>query len=518
MPQKSEMQFLDRIENRQFLVLLGTVILLCYLPTLFNGYSVDDYIVLKADEAKLGFEGILPILKNYHHTIDGYSFGYRPIAKLTLAVEYELFGECVWISHLVNILLYSLLVFQIFYFFNLTFPKQREWIMLTILLFSLHPIHVEIVASIKNREELLAGVFSMAAIRLCYNYYRGHKTTYALIPAFFLMSIALFSKLFALFYILLFLTLLVTQQRFDWKRMIIAAIPLGLAMIFVRGVFTVFFNSSFSRLDLQPYAENHLNHIESASSWLATAFYCVYYNIRLLVFPHPLSFFYGYKVIPIADFSMIKVWVGIGIIVGSMTSILYFLRSGRKHLLFLAILFLLIIVMISNFLFSVPGAAADRFLLIPSLCFTGILAFLLLQITNPRIAAACLLIVSVLYSTKVIFRSQDWKSEISLAERDARMNPDAVIPNIFLAIKYIELAKEKPGDSLTEAYMENAVYYAEHAKQIFPEYYVPHYILYVVHREYYKDDIKAQQHLDSLYKASILDGKTIQQIIEDSYD
>jgi hypothetical protein len=92
---------------------------LFYGNSLFNKYALDDEYVtvtnFKQDNAnyepnhalvKKGFSGLAKIWKSrYAHDSES-SFDYRPIVTSTFAIEYGLFGQNPFISHLINLLIY----------------------------------------------------------------------------------------------------------------------------------------------------------------------------------------------------------------------------------------------------------------------------------------------------------------------------------------------------------------------------------------------------------------------------
>ncbi|MES2763000.1 MAG: hypothetical protein V4677_12380, partial [Bacteroidota bacterium] len=90
-----------------------------YGNSLKNKYSLDDDYVtvtnfpVKGKEfspnhklVSKGFGGIVKIWKSrYAHDSEA-SFDYRPFVTTTFAIEYAIFGQNPFISHLVNLLLY----------------------------------------------------------------------------------------------------------------------------------------------------------------------------------------------------------------------------------------------------------------------------------------------------------------------------------------------------------------------------------------------------------------------------
>lgn len=146
---------------------IAVLTLLIYGQSIGYKFNMDDELVTVGNErVEKGFDGIKEILKGYYYEDDmGYKYGYRPVSQITFAIEYQLFGENPHFSHFVNVALYIFICSLIFYFLSAYIQFPNKWIPLLItLLFLVHPLHVEAVASIKNREELLAFLFPLLGL------------------------------------------------------------------------------------------------------------------------------------------------------------------------------------------------------------------------------------------------------------------------------------------------------------------------------------------------------------------
>ncbi len=146
-----------------------------YFNTVFNDYNLDDELVTQHHRlTSKGISAIPEILVSpYYEDLSGYKYEYRPIVLISFAIENSLFGENPHISHFINILLYGflcLLLFRVlrelFLNYNAAYPFFIS------ILFAAHPIHTEIVASIKNRDEILALLFSLLALQYAIKYIR----------------------------------------------------------------------------------------------------------------------------------------------------------------------------------------------------------------------------------------------------------------------------------------------------------------------------------------------------------
>src|SRR6185369_7431243 len=82
---------------------------------------------------------------------------YRPLSVITFAIEIGIFGPGHPAkSHFVNIVLYGLLVVMLFKFMRDHLFKNNSLIpFIAALIFAIHPIHTEVVANIKSRDEIM---------------------------------------------------------------------------------------------------------------------------------------------------------------------------------------------------------------------------------------------------------------------------------------------------------------------------------------------------------------------------
>ncbi len=145
-----------------YLALFTTVI---YINSLGNGYNMDDTLVtVQHVKTSRGLEAIPEIWTSpYFEDAAGNHYGYRPTVLTSFAIEHALFGESSFVSHLINLLLYIALVLAVVGLLRSLLPYQLRIILIAGFLFAALPIHVEAVASIKNRDEILAMLFAALA-------------------------------------------------------------------------------------------------------------------------------------------------------------------------------------------------------------------------------------------------------------------------------------------------------------------------------------------------------------------
>ena len=139
--------------------IIGILAFVLYANTLNHGYTLDDFSVIKENNVVTqGTSGISTILKtSYRYGYLSIQDGlYRPLSLVMFAVEWQYFPDSPSVSHFINVLFYSLtgvflflLLAELLKDYNLVIPFVGT------ILFIAHPVHTEIVASIKSRDEIM---------------------------------------------------------------------------------------------------------------------------------------------------------------------------------------------------------------------------------------------------------------------------------------------------------------------------------------------------------------------------
>ncbi|MBI4646056.1 MAG: hypothetical protein HY738_05520 [Bacteroidia bacterium] len=128
-------------------------------------YNWDDqmYIVFNNDIQTFSITSLQKIFTSF------YLGNYHPLTMLTFMAEYKLFGLNPFWYHLDNLILHLINCILVFYFIrqiagNLILP------VIVTLLFAVHPMHVESVAWIAERKDLLYSAFFIGALIFYYKY------------------------------------------------------------------------------------------------------------------------------------------------------------------------------------------------------------------------------------------------------------------------------------------------------------------------------------------------------------
>jgi len=361
---------------------------LLYGNTLFNDFVLDDGIVItKNDFTKKGIAGIADIFKydtfaGEHGTDVKLVAGgrYRPFTVAMFAIEYELFGENPAFFHFFNIVLYALtgillylILFKLFAFakietsINQAFAKRWYFSVpvVTTLLFLAHPIHTEAVANIKGRDEIMTLLGALFATYMAIRHFETKNWLY-LIGVFVGMFVGLLSKENAITFLVITPAALYYFAKADLKKALIPVVPLLLAtalFLIIRNQVLGYHDGVIPReLMNDPFVD-----ATWSQKW-GTILYTLGIYIKLLIFPHPLTWDYYPYHIPLVALTDIR----------ALGSLLLYLALGvwalfgfysRSVYSFAILLFMAALSPVSNLFFAVGTFMSERFVYISSIGF-----------------------------------------------------------------------------------------------------------------------------------------------------
>ncbi len=471
-----------------FCALLG---FLLYANTLGHTYTVDDDTVMKKN--KIVTKGVSAIPEIF---VTPYRKGfwdrseslYRPLSLVMFAIEWQVAPEKPFTGHLMNVLLYALTGFVLFVTLRTMLRKFNLLIpFLATVLFIAHPLHTEVVANIKSRDELLSFLFLISSLYFLFSYLKTEKrkvTGIVLSVACFLL--ALLSKESAITFIVIvpltlyFFTDLKTKsvlQCTAWF-LIPLAVYFGMRLNALQGINTF--------TEILPI-NNSLVTAPNAASRLATAIAILGKYFMLLVFPHPLSFDYSFNQIPNISFGDAKALLSVLLYIGL---IVYALRSFKKKniLSFTIIYFIITVSLVSNLVITIESTMAERFLYTSSLAFCIALPVLLAKLfkidlqktnfyswktffsTNKTIPLLAIIIL-VLYSVKTIARNGDWKDNYTLLKKDVVNAPNSArVRYAYGSELYFNHVRDEKNETKKIAALRESLTQLEKGVEILPTY------------------------------------------------
>ncbi len=458
-----------------------------YANTLTHGFALDDTMMITHNQfTKAGIKGIGKILTNdaftgFHGEDKNLLPGgrYRPLSQIMFAVEYEIFGKNPLPGHLINILLYAVACMLLYKMLRILFENERIQLwrlslpFIITLLFTVHPLHTEVVANIKSRDEIL-GLIGFALLGLlALNYIKSQKRIlYVSIVVVFLLS--MLSKESALTYLAAVpLMILYHQGRFS-KHMwhIFAVLVAGfVAYLIVRIGAIGVPPGSVRNMEL---LNNPFLHATAAEK-LATLLFTWIKYVGLVLFPHPLTHDYYPWHITYKSFANGAVLLSLVFFAGFA---IYSVKKIRKPDM-VAMGFLLFVILFSsqsNLLVNIGAFMNERFVFVALLGVILMFVWFLLKWLPAKLkdnGSVALIIFAVMitgFSVKTVSRNKAWKDDFTLFTTDVLVSANSAKVNTSAGGAWYDKALATDNEEMRKGLLQKAVVHFENGVRLHPTY------------------------------------------------
>lgn len=368
---------------------------LLYAPSLRYEYVFDDDIYLNKNAVtQQGLSGWGDIWgKGSVYGFSGENSGsYRPVTLLSFALEKphrKPFDPAT--SHWINVLLYALAVLGWWYALRAWAGKEADWVLAAGLsLFVVHPVHVEVVANVKNREELLVLLFGAGMVWAMAKQQEKPALWASALGAgsFFLACLSKENGL-TLLPLAFFLPWL--SRGANVKTALIQTLPcLAVAVLYLI-VRTAVLDPSTDMQVEDPFINNSILVAETGSARIATVFTILGRYLLLMAGAYPMTYDYSFSQIPIANWAQPQVWLSVLVLLTGIALMGWGWMRRAKWALGLT-LFFSALAIVSQLVVVFEATMALRFLFLPSLGFCLAIAWALagLQAKRPALAKGLL--------------------------------------------------------------------------------------------------------------------------------
>ena len=472
-------------------LIIAAFAFLLYAQTISYSYTLDDNAALKNNTVTKQGIAAIPIIfsHNYWYGInDLKGHEYRPLSMVMFAIEWQFFPDTPAVYRFINVLLYALscwllfnLLCQLFASYNLVIP------FICSLLFAAHPIHTEVIGSIKSRDDILCLLFLiLSALSLLKVHKSNTVTTYLL--AGFCFLLALLSKETAVSFLVVMPLLLYVFTTANLK----SIGKVIILLLFASGMFFLFRFLALETVTHPPDTSAYNNSLHAANGFLsreATAFFILLKYIFLLILPHPLCYDYSFNQIPLQRLSdplailgiLVYVALGIYAVIKIIT---------KDSIAFAILLFLITLAPVSNVFVLIGATMAERFLYIPSLGFCMAAAILLAKVTRTEIVKSnfktvkqfvgnntslmtIVFIIAGLYSIKTFARRQNWKNNAVLYAHDSQIASNSSRAHVHNAISiYSDLYPIEKNEAAKKELLDKSISEMQRALDIFDNYHI----------------------------------------------
>ena len=415
------------------------------------------------------------------------------------AVEWAIAPEQPWLGHFMNVLLYALTAIVLFSLMSVLLKNLHPFIpILVTLLWVFHPVHTEVVANIKSRDELLSFFFGILTLRYLFTYIETQKFI-TLLLSFFIFFLALLSKENSVTWAgVIPLAIWCFTSESLKKTISISAMYVGLVVIYLI-IRQLILGDGGSDYQLM-VVNNSMVDAPTFASQFATAISILGKYLYLFLIPVTLVFDYSYNTIPNVSFSNP---VAILSLVVFAFGFIYSMRSlSQRSIAAFGILFFLgTVSLVSNVFFLIEATMAERFIYTPSLglcILIGVMANTILMkktkkpettLTTSTLTKNALfipsLVVLLLFAGRTYSRNQNWKSNYTLLTHDVEISPNSARIRYALgSTLLVEKALVSPeGSTERTNFLDRAIVELTKGVTILPNYNDAWYNLGVAYKE-----------------------------------
>ncbi len=403
-----------------FILILTSLVFSNSLKNNFANWDDDDYIIKNTVIRDFSAEGIKKIFS------EPYFSNYHPVTTITYALEYKYFKLDPYYYHLDNLLLHLFNVILVFFFiYSLTRKINLSWIVA--LFFAIHPMHVESVAWVSERKDLMYTLFFFAGLTTYVYYISKNKAKYLILTYIFCI-LSLLSKSAAVCFPLIIL--LIDYYMKSIKNQILSVrywlvrIPFFLFAL-AMGIITVIAQKSSGAIADLTTGFTIIDRVFLVS--YATLFYIV----KMFV-PIGLSAMHYYPVthggiMPIEYYLSLLIVIGIVILI---------IKSGkfRKAMIFGSLFYLASIIVVLQILPVGFAIASERYSYVPYIGLLFILGFLFENLYEGRkenlkklqpLFIGVIVIYAIICSYITYNRNTVWENGISLFTDVIKKNPES---------------------------------------------------------------------------------------------
>lgn len=511
----------NRVKGWVPYILIALFSIVLYFNTTSHEFALDDDIVICRNEYVLqGLSGIPDIFskdlfdsfyKQMNTTAQLTGGRYRPLSVATFAIEQEIIGtrddanfppesydtnlngkidpgedvngdgllndkdprtKGFGLRHVVNIIFYALCGMAIFLFLSKVVFKQSILTAgIVTILFLAHPLHTEVVANVKSRDEILSLLCMMLSLYSAHQITPQNKISKTIYTCLFFLMALLSKEYGATLLVLIPLSLYV----FNSKQSLLTYKSLWLGLLVTFSLYISMraqVGPLFAKSDIQETEILNSPYLYAGGvEVIASKIFIFWKYLSLLLFPLHLSSDYGYASIPYKNFANIGVWLAI--ITTCVWVYMGFIGLKKRNwLAFAAAFYLLNLALVTNFIFNVGATMGERLIFHSSLGFCMIVGVGIVTLAEKMKQKNLVYIITIpillFYSFQTIARNKAWKNDITLAITDVKINPNSTALNGNAATRYIDMSELPESKGKEKELLALSVQYGQKALRLHP--------------------------------------------------
>lgn len=503
-----------------------------------NEYALDDDIVMRQNVyVQKGFGGIGEIMGNDAYKSFYQSMGvdqqlsggrYRPLSIVTFAIEQSIFGECYGdrfeevrdslfnmqrqgisdigsqsrligernslelqikktnmdlapYRHIFQVFWFALSMIILLQFLrNHIFRVNTDIAFLTTILFVIHPIHTEVIANVKSRDEIFSLMFIVLTLGEFFWYDVRRKPKHLVLGCVYWL-LALLSKEYAALLVVLIPAGLMILHKRKLKDLFYLIAPIGgmmLLYLMIRAGTVGFSSGQVDKRNQDPLNDPYM-YAKGPQKILSKINRLDDY-VWLLLLPFPLAADYSYQHFPYSGLSDWQVYLSVAVMIGMLIGTWKLWRM-RHPLAFGMLFFWAFFMLINNILFDIGATMGERLIYHSSLGFCMMLAWGIVWVAErmqePQRKFLVLFIAAALTIPAAGLtwqRNLEWKSDETLFIADVQKHPNSALCNGNAGARFMDRGLKYLADSTMQDsvryYADTAIFYLNRAVTLHPRY------------------------------------------------
>jgi tetratricopeptide (TPR) repeat protein len=414
------------MNERTRVALLPAAATLVYGNSLLNSFTYDDFPYVLNNPAVTN-----PSIKGFFEATRG-SNVFRPVTFASFALNWLLGNVHALGYHLFNLLLHAAVTVLLYFVLRALLenvPRAETIAFVAALLFAVHPIHTEAVASIAGRSELLAAAFLLAA----WLFHLHDRVA----PALVCFVLAMLSKESAVAFLPLALAgdyvrgKLKPLARYAW----IAVVALLYMGVLWKGQ-----GGRFGEISIH-FVDNPLAKLPAM--WrVLNALRIAWKYVGLQIYPAILCCDYSYDAIKtyISWRHTVPAAIATLVVVALWAWAMWTRRTGWA---LAGAIYLAGFSVTANILIPTGTVMGERLAYVPSAGFCLLVALVWIKLANhrPALAWAALGLLVAALGVRTVLRNGDWRTNFTLFLATARAAPESARAHSNLGAQYMDQGK-----------------------------------------------------------------------------
>lgn len=400
--------------------------------TLDHDYAWDDRIVITENPyVQNGLDGLPKIWVKQRSDQLHDQIGYRPVPLTTFALEQQWSPNNPKVGHWVNVLLYVLLCLLVVQFLYKVVGINNLFLLgFVAVIFTVHPLHAEVVANIKSRDELLQFLFSLLSVFFFHRWLQS-RSAIALVVSIAALLLGVFSKENALTSVGLMVLVVLFRHRsqkvqFDWKQLlpvfvVFTAVGIGAVVYGLTSGTEIKQTEGTEVVYESPILGDCFRQLDDPLQLFMNRNLLLARYVKKFLFPTDLAYHSGFDQIPMySSFSLPTI---IGMLFSCLLLFGLAVAYRENLLVFFGIGFFLITIAPFLHLYRpMPDTIADRFAFAASLGLSIMMVSILFQLWNMEwwrktvVVGLSVFVVFLSYATWQ--RNLVWKNNLTLFSSD----------------------------------------------------------------------------------------------------